>query len=62
MEVVETGVLLCSGGEGDKTDNGMRRDGGGLGVGEASCEVERDEKAVDGVEHADGDEVDELQV
>ena len=38
----------------------MRRDGGGLGVGEASCEV--DEKEVVGVGHAEGDEVDELQV
>ena len=35
---------------------------GRVGIGEASCEVERDEKEVDGVEHADGDEVDELQV
>ena len=40
----------------------MRRDGGGLGVGGASCEVERDEKEVDGVGHAEGDEVDELKV
>ena len=35
---------------------------GGLGVFEASCEVERDEKEVDGVGHAEGDEVDELKV
>ena len=40
----------------------MRRDGGRVGVGEASCEVERDEKEVDGVGHAEGDGVDELQV
>ena len=40
----------------------MRRGGGGLRVGEASCEVERDEKEVDGVGHAEGDEVDELKV
>ena len=40
----------------------MRRDGGGLGVGEASCEVERDEKEVDGVGHAADDELDELKV
>ena len=40
----------------------MRGDGGGLGVGEASCEVERDEKEVDGVGHAEGDEVDDLEV
>ena len=31
----------------------MRRDGGGFEVGEASCEVERNEKEVDGVGHAD---------
>ena len=30
--------------------------------GEASCEVERDEKEVDGVGHAEGNEVDELKV
>ena len=36
--------------------------GRGLGVGEASCEVKRDEKKVDGVEHAEGDEVGELKV
>ena len=40
----------------------MRRGGGGLGIGEASCEVERDEKEVDGIGHAEGDEVDELKV
>ena len=40
----------------------MRRGGGGLGVGEASCEVERFEKEVDGVGHAEGDEVNELKV
>ena len=40
----------------------MRGDGGGLGVGEASCEVKRDEKEVDGVGYAEGDEVDEIQV
>ena len=40
----------------------MRGDGRGFGVGEASCEVERDEKEVDGVRHADGDEVDDLEV
>ena len=40
----------------------MRRGGGGLGVEEASCEVERDEKEVDDVRHAEGDEVDELKV
>ena len=36
--------------------------GEGLGVGEASCEVERNKKEVDGVGHAEGDEVDELKV
>ena len=40
----------------------MRRGGRGLGVGEARCEVERDEKKVDDVGHAEGDEVDELKV
>ena len=43
----------------------MRRKGGGvggLGIGEASCGVARDEKEVDGVEHAEGYEVDELKV
>ena len=29
-----------------------------MGVGETSCEVERDEKEVDGVGHAEDDEVD----
>ena len=33
-----------------------------LGVGEASCEAERDEKDVDGVGHAEGDDVDELKL
>ena len=40
----------------------MSRDRGGLRVGEASCEVERDEKEVDGVGHAEGDDMDELKV
>ena len=40
----------------------MRGDGVWLEVGEASCEVERDEKEVNGVEHAEGDEVDDLEV
>ena len=40
----------------------MRGDGGGLVIGEASCEAERDEKEVDGVGHAEGDDVDELKV
>ena len=47
--------------ERDRTE-GVRRDGEGLGVREASCEVERDEKELDGVGHAEGDEVDELKV
>ena len=40
----------------------MRGDGEGLGVGEARCEVKREEKEVDGVGHAEGEEVDELKV
>ena len=40
----------------------MRRDRGGLGIGEASCEIERDEKAVDVVGHAEGDEMNEFKV
>ena len=43
---------------GRQTDKAVRGDGGGTGVGEASCKLERDEKEVDGVRHADGDEVD----
>ena len=35
---------------------------GRVGVGEASCEVKPDEKEVDGVGHAEGDQVDELKV
>ena len=35
---------------------------GRVGIGEASCEVERDEKEVDGLGHAEADEVDELKV
>ena len=53
---------LCWGGEGDRTDKAVRGDGGGLGVGEASYEVERDEKELDGVGHAEGDEVNDLEV
>ena len=40
----------------------MRGDRRGLRVGEASCEVEQDEKEVNGVGHAEGDEVDDLEV
>ena len=40
----------------------MRGDGRGLGIGETSCEVDRDEKEVDIVGHADGDDVDEPKV
>ena len=40
----------------------MKGDGGGLGVGEASCVVERDEKEVSSVGQAEGDEVDDLEV
>ena len=39
----------------------MSRDGGRLRVGEASCETEQGEKGVDGVGHADGDNVVELK-
>ena len=35
---------------------------GGLGIGKASCEADRDEKEVDGVGHAEGDEVNDLKV
>ena len=59
---VETGVVLCSVGEGDRADKAVRSRWGGLGVREASCEIEQDEKKVDGVGHAEGDEVDELKV
>ena len=59
---VEIGVQLCSGEEGDRTDKAVRGDGGELDVGEASCEAERDEKEVDVVGHAEGDDVDELTV
>ena len=41
---------------------GSEKRWGGLGLGEASCEVERDEKEVNGAGHAEGDEVDELQL
>ena len=37
----------------------MRGNEGGLAVGEARCEVEGDKKEVDGVEHAEGDVVDD---
>ena len=40
----------------------MRRGGGGLGVGETICEVQLDEKEMEGIGHAEGDEVDELKV
>ena len=53
---------MCCGGEGDRTDKAVRGGGGGLGVGEASCEAERDTKEVDGVGYAKGDEVDDLEV
>ena len=35
---------------------------GSVGVGEASCEAQRDEKDVDGVGHAEDDDVDEIKV
>ena len=35
---------------------------GRVGVGETSCEVEGDEKEVNAVGHAEGDEVDDLEV
>ena len=44
------------------THKAVRGDGGWLGVGEASCEVERDEKEVNGAGHAEGDEVDGFEV
>ena len=40
----------------------VRGDGGRLEIVEASCEAEQDEKEVDGVEHAEGDDVDEFKV
>ena len=58
----EIEVLLCWGGKGDRKDKAVRGDGGGLRVWEASCELERDEKEVDGVGHAEGDEVNDLEV
>ena len=53
----EIGVLLCWGERRQDRQNSAR-----VGVGEANCEVERDEKEVDGVGHAEGDEVDDLEV
>ena len=44
------------------TDKAVRRDGGGLGVEKTSYAVQQAEKEVDGVGHAEGDEVDELKV
>ena len=58
----EIGVLLCWGGEEDRTDKAVRGDGERLWVWKASCVVERDEKEVDSVGHAEGDEVDDLEV
>ena len=58
----EIRVLLCWGEEGERTDNAVRGDGGRFGVWKASCVVERDEKEVKSVGHADGDEVDDLEV
>ena len=40
----------------------MRGDRGRVGDKKASCEAERDEKEVDGVGHAEGDDVDEFKV
>ena len=53
-------MLLCWGEEGDSTDKAVRGDW--VGVVEASCEAERDEREVHGVGHAEGDDVDELKV
>ena len=44
-----------------RQDRGSGKRWGRVGVAEASCEVERDEKEVDGVGHAEGEEVDELK-
>ena len=44
------------------TDKAVRGDGTGLEVGEVRCEVERDEKEVDGIGHDEGDGVDDLEV
>ena len=51
-------MLRCRG----RQDRGSEKRLGRIGVGEASCEVERDEKEVHGVGHAEGDEVDKLKV
>ena len=61
-EFDKIGVLLYWGGEGDKTDKAVRRDGKGLRIEKASCEAERDKKEVDGIEHAEDDDVVELKV
>ena len=44
-----------------RKDKAVRGDGGELGIGEASCDAEREEKEVDDVGHADGDDMDELR-
>ena len=41
---------------------GSERRWGRVGMGEASCDAEQDKKEVDGVGHAEGDDVDELKV
>ena len=41
---------------------GSERTWGRVGIGEASREAERDEKEVDGVGHAESDDVDEVKV
>ena len=49
----------CVEAEREQDRQGSERWWGRVGVGEASSEVERDEKEVDGVVHAEGDEVDD---
>ena len=58
---VEIGVLLCWGGEGDRTDKAVRGDEEVLGVGEAIWETERNENEMEGVGHAEDDDVDKLK-
>ena len=60
MKKANSTVVLRRRGTQDR--QGSERRWGSVGVGEASGEVKRDEKEVDGEIHAEGNELDELKV
>ena len=61
LEFVQIWLLLCWNGKQNRTKKAVSEDGVGLEVEDTSSETETDEEEVDGIWHADDNDVNELK-